>query len=75
MGTQHANIMKHRALIIEYLKFMKEKIQTSSRIPIKQVEKIMCTSIKYSKATRQGPTPTQIWQKLDNIESLAKKKS
>lgn len=75
MSTQHANITEHRALIVEYLKSMQEKIRTSSRIPTEQVEKIVRVSIEYVEATRRGPTPAQMWQKLESIESLAKEQS
>lgn len=60
---------------MEYLKSMQEKIRASSRIPTEQVEKIVRVSIKYAEATRRGPTPAQIWQKLESIESLAKEQS
>ncbi len=70
--TQHANITKHGALTGEYLKSMQKKIKTSNRIPIEQVEKIIRVSIEYAEATRRGPTPAQIWQKLERIESFAK---
>ena len=75
MGTQHANITEHGALVVEYLKSMQEKIKTSNRIPIEQVEKILRVSIEYAEATRRGPTPAQMWQKLESIESLAKEQS
>ncbi len=75
MGTQHANITEHGALTVEYLKSMQEKIKTSNRIPIEQVEKIIRVSIEYAEATRRGPTPAQMWQKLESKESLAKKQS
>ena len=75
MGTQHANITEHGALMVEYLKSMQEKIKTSNRIPIEQVEKIIRVSIEYAEATRRGPTPAQMWQKLESIESLAKEQS
>ena len=75
MGTQHANITEHGALTVEYLKSMQEKIKTSNRIPIEQVEKIIRVSIKYAEATRRGSTPAQMWQKLESIESLAKEQS
>ena len=75
MGTQHANITEHGALTVEYLKSMQEKIKTSNRIPIEQVEKIIRVSIEYAEATRRGPTPAQMWQKLESIESLAKEQS
>ena len=51
------------------------KIKTSSRIPTEQVEKIVCVSIKYAEVTRQGPTPAQVWQKVESIESLVKEQS
>ena len=54
---------------------MQEKIRTSSRIPTEQVEKIVRVSIEYAEATRRGPTPAQVWQKLESIESLAKEQS
>ena len=54
---------------------MQEKIKTSNSIPIEQVEKIIRVSIEYAEATRRGPTQAQMWQKLENIESLAKKQS
>lgn len=54
---------------------MQEKIRTNSRIPTKQVEKMVCVSIQYAKATRQGPTPAQMRQKLESIESLATEQS
>ena len=54
---------------------MQEKIKTSNRIPIEQVEKIIRVSIEYAEATRRGPTPAQMWQKLESIESLAKEQS
>ena len=75
MGTQHANITEHGALTVEYLKSMQEKIKTSNRIPMEQVEKIIRVSIEYAEATRRGPTPAQMWQKLECIESLAKEQS
>ena len=75
MGTQHANITEHGVLTVEYLKSMQEKIKTSNRIPIEQVEKIIRVSIDYPEATRRGPTPAQMWQKLESIESLAKEQS
>lgn len=71
MGTQYANITEHGALTVDYLKSMLEKIKTSNRIPIEEVEKIICVSIEYAEATRRGPTPAQEWQKLESIESLA----
>ncbi len=67
MGTQHANITEHGALTVEYLKSMQEKIKTSNRIPIEQVEKILRVSLEYAEATRRGPTPAQVWQKLESI--------
>ena len=60
MGTQYANITKHGALTVEYLKSMQEKIKTSNRIPIEQVEKIIYVSIKYAEAMRRGSTPAQM---------------
>ncbi len=54
---------------------MQEKIKTSSRIPTEQVEKIVRVSIEYAEATRRGPTPAQMWQKLESIESLTKDQS
>ncbi len=75
MGTQHANITVHGAITVEYLKSKQEKIKTSNRIPIEQVEKIIRVSIDYAEATRRGPTPAQMWQKLESIESLAKEQS
>ncbi len=75
MGTQHANITEHDAFTVEYLKSMLEKIKTSNRIPIEQVEKIIRVRIKYAEATPRGPTPAQMWQKLKSIESLAKRQS
>ncbi len=51
---------------------MQEKIKTSNRIPIEQVEKIIRVCIKYMEATRCSPTPAQMWKKLESIESLAK---
>ena len=75
MGTQHANITEHGALTVEYLKSMQEKIKTSNRIPIEQVEKILRVSLEYAEATRRGPTPAQVWQKLESIETLAKEQS
>lgn len=47
MGTQHANLTEHGALIVEYLKSMQEKIKTSSRIRTEQVEKLIRASIEY----------------------------
>ncbi len=35
-------------------------------------EKIIRVSIEYAEATRRGPTPAQMWQKLESIESLVK---
>ena len=52
MGTQHANITEHGALTVEYPKSMQEKIKTSSRIPIEQVEKIIRVSIEYARKRR-----------------------
>ena len=75
MGTQHANITEHGALTVEYLKSMQEKIKTSNRIPIEQVEKILRVSLEYAEATRRRPTPAQVWQKLESIENLAKEQS
>ena len=75
IGTQHANITENGALMVEYLKSIQEKIKTSNRIPIEQVEKIIRVSIEYAEATRRGPTPAQMWQKLESIESLAKEQS
>ena len=75
MGTLHANITEHGALTVEYLKSMQEKIKTSNRIPIEQVEKILRVSLEYAEATRRGPTPAQVWQKLESIENLAKEQS
>lgn len=60
---------------MEYLKFMQEKIKTSNKIPIEEVEKLICISIEYAKVTRCDPTPAQMWQKLESIESLVKKQS
>ena len=40
---------------------MLEKIRTSNKIPTKQIKKIVHISIKYTEATRQGPTQVQIW--------------
>ncbi len=57
MGTQHANITEYGALTVEYLRFMQEKVKTSNRIPIEQVEKIIRVSIKYTEATHCGLTP------------------
>ncbi len=54
---------------------MQEKIKSSNRIPTEQVEKIIRVSIEYAEATCRGPTPTQMWQKLESIESLAKEQS
>ncbi len=51
---------------------MQEKIKTSNKIPIEQVEKIIRICIEYMEATRRGSTQVQIWQKLESIESLAK---
>lgn len=48
---------------MEYLKSIQEKFRTSSRIPIKQVEKIICVSIKYVEVTTRGQTLAQMWQK------------
>ncbi len=75
IGIQHANITEYGVLTVEYLKSMLEKIKTSNRIPIEQVEKIIRVSIEYSEATRRGLTPAQMWQKLEYIESLAKEQS
>ena len=75
MGTKHANIIEHRAFTVEYLKSMQEKIKTSNRISIEQVEKIIRVSIEYAEATRRGLTPAQMWQKLKSIESLTKEQS
>ena len=75
MGTQHANITEHGALTVEYLKSLQEKIKNSNRIPIEQVEKILRVSLEYAEATRRGPTPAQVWQKLESIENLAKEQS
>lgn len=75
MGTQYANITDHGALTVDYLKSMQEKIKISNRIPIEKVEQILRVSFKYVEATRRGPTPAQVWQKLKNIENLAKKQS
>ena len=54
---------------------MQEKIKTSNKIPIEQVEKIIRVSIEYAEATRCGPTPAQMWQKFKSIEFLAKEQS
>ena len=54
---------------------MQEKIRTSNRIPTEQVEKIVRVSIEYAEATRRDPTPAQMWQKLERIETLAKEQS
>ena len=35
----------------------------------------MRASIEYAEATRRGPTPTQMWRKLESIESLTKDQS
>lgn len=75
MGTQYANITDHGALTVDYLKSMQEKIKISNKIPIEKVEQILCVSFKYVEATRRGPTPAQVWQKLKNIKNLAKKQS
>ncbi len=75
IGTQHANITEHGALTVEYLRSMQEKIKTSNRIPIEQVEKIIRVSIEYAEATHHSLTPAQMWQKLESIESLAKEQS
>lgn len=75
MGTQHANIIEHGALTVEYLKSIQEKMKTSNRIPIEQVEKIIRISIKYAEAMRCSLTLAQICQKLENIKFLAKKQS
>ncbi len=75
MSTKHANITGRGALTVEYLKFMQEKIKTSNRIPIKQVEKIIRISIEFAEAKRHGPTKAQMWQKLESIEPLAKEQS
>ena len=39
------------------------------------MEKLIRVSIEYAEATRRGPTPAQMWQKLERIESLAKEQS
>ncbi len=75
MGIQHANITEHGALVVEYLKSLQEKMKSSSRIPTEQVEKLVRVSIEYAEATRRGPTPAQIWQKLEGIEALGKEQS
>ena len=72
MDTQQVNITEHEALMVEYLKSVQEKIKISNKIPIEQVEKMIRVCIVYMKATRRGPTPMQIWQKLESIKSLAK---
>ncbi len=61
--------------MVKYLKFIQEKINTSNKIPIEQVENILRVRIKYAEATYRNPTPVQMWQKLESIESLAKKQS
>ncbi len=75
MGTKHANIKEDGALTVEYQKSMQEKIKTSNRIPIEQVERIIRVSIEYTEATRRGPTQAQMWQKFESMESLAKEQS
>ncbi len=57
MGTKRANITEDGAPTVEYLKSIQEKIKTSNRIPIEQVEKIIHVSIEYAEATRLGPMP------------------
>lgn len=52
---------------------MQEKIRTSSKIPTKDLEKMIFVSIEYAKATYQGPTLAQMCQKLKSIQFLAKK--
>lgn len=36
---------------------------------------IICVGIEYAEATRRSPTPAQVLQKLESIESLAKEQS
>ncbi len=75
MRIQHANITELGAFTVKYLKSMQEKIKTSTRILIDQVEKIIPVSIGYAEVTRHGPTPMQMWQKPESIVSLAKEQS
>ena len=51
---------------------MVEYLKSINRIPIEQIEKILCISIKYIEVTRRGSTLAQIWQKLQCIKSLIK---
>ena len=75
MGTKHANIIENKVFTVEYLKSIQEKIKTSNRILIEQVEKIIHVSINDAEATYHGPTQVQMWQKLESIEFLAKEQS
>lgn len=54
IGTQHANIIKHKASTLKYSKFIQEKIKISNKIRIKQKEKIIHVKFKYAKATNYG---------------------
>ena len=54
---------------------MQEKIKTSNKISIEQVKKIIHVSIEYAEAMRYSLTLVQMWQKLENIEFLAKEQS
>lgn len=61
--------------MVKYLKFMQEKIKTSNKISIKQVEKIICINLKYAKVSHYGLMLMQIWQKLKSMKFFAKKRS
>lgn len=52
---------------------MQEKIETKKKIPIEQVEKIIYVSIEYVEATCYNLILAKMWQKLESIESFAKK--